>query len=313
MNSRHPSSLPRRAVVLVSWTNAYSKPSALNVNGTRHQALTVDVCGHCRRRHNVASFPHTATISISGSPSLILVLTRTRVPLPVDMTLGTSTTSLPNQSEEAFPVSLALQLSGGGLGQENRKDTSAEPTTRRRVSIRARASKRRSLSPSPFEPERATRSSSTAVPAVPRLQGNMRVASTWALVEGKMLVVNPNDSNSLYSLDLERGKIVEQWKSCDNPSVSAIAPNNELAQMTAGRVHPRHTLVGTSHNSLFRIDPRVSRNKLVRNSFKQQFLKNKFTGVTTTGSSKLVVTEKGNIRLADVIRKNAKTALPLLS
>lgn len=126
--------------------------------------------------------------------------------------------------------------------------------------------------------------------------------------DSKMVVMNPNDPNSLYSLDLERGKIVEQWKVDENLSVNAIAPDNKLAQTTA-----EHTLVGTSHNSLFRIDPRVSGNKLVQSQFKQYVSKNKFSGVTTTGSGKLAVaSEKGDIRLFDAIGKNAKTALPPL-
>lgn len=126
--------------------------------------------------------------------------------------------------------------------------------------------------------------------------------------DSKMVVMNPNDPNSLYSLDLERGKIVEQWTVDENLTVNAIAPDNKLAQTTA-----EHTLVGTSHNSLFRIDPRVSGNKLVQNQFKQYVSKNKFSGVTTTGSGKLAVaSEKGDIRLFDAIGKNAKTALPPL-
>jgi len=66
-----------------------------------------------------------------------------------------------------------------------------------------------------------------------------------------------------------------------------------------------------SHNSLFRIDPRVSGAKLVDSQYKQYAGKNKFSGVTTTASGKLAVaSEKGDIRLFDSIGKNAKTALP---
>jgi hypothetical protein len=49
----------------------------------------------------------------------------------------------------------------------------------------------------------------------------------------------------------------------------------------------------------------------VDSQYKQYTSKNKFSGVTTTGSGKLAVaSEKGEIRLFDSVGKNAKTALP---
>jgi len=114
--------------------------------------------------------------------------------------------------------------------------------------------------------------------------------------------------NSLFELDIERGKIVEEWKVNENIPVNYIAPDNKYAQMT-----PEHTLVGASGNALFRIDPRLPHEKLVDSQYKQYVSKNKFSGVTTTASGKLAVaSEKGDIRLFDQIGKNAKTALPPL-
>jgi hypothetical protein len=124
----------------------------------------------------------------------------------------------------------------------------------------------------------------------------------------KMLVMNPSEPNSLYHLDLERGKIVEEWKVHDDITVDHIAPENKFAQTTR-----EQTLVGASHNALFRIDPRVSGTKLVDSQFKQYVSKNKFSGVATTTKGGLAVaSEKGDIRLFDAIGKNAKTALPPL-
>ncbi|CAA7259820.1 unnamed protein product [Cyclocybe aegerita] len=124
----------------------------------------------------------------------------------------------------------------------------------------------------------------------------------------KMILQNPLDPNSLYSMDLERGKVVEEWKVHDDITVDHIAPDHKFAPTTR-----EQTLVGSSHNALFRIDPRVSGTKLVESQFKQYVSKNKFSGVTTTASGKLAVaSEKGDIRLFDSIGKNAKTALPPL-
>jgi len=124
----------------------------------------------------------------------------------------------------------------------------------------------------------------------------------------RMILQNPTDPNSLYSMDIERGKVVEEWKVHDDITVDHIAPDNKFAPTTR-----EQTLVGVSHNSLFRIDPRVSGNKLVDSQYKQYTSKNKFSGVTTTASGKLAIaSEKGDIRLFDSIGKNAKTALPPL-
>jgi hypothetical protein len=124
----------------------------------------------------------------------------------------------------------------------------------------------------------------------------------------KMVLMNPAEPHSLFSMDIERGKIVEEWKVHDDISVDHIAPDNKFAPTTR-----EQTLVGASDNALFRIDPRVSGTKMVESQFKQYVSKNKFSGVTTTASGKLAVaSEKGDIRLFDAIGKNAKTALPPL-
>ncbi|EPQ59431.1 VID27-domain-containing protein [Gloeophyllum trabeum ATCC 11539] len=124
----------------------------------------------------------------------------------------------------------------------------------------------------------------------------------------KMVLMNPGDPNSLYSMDIERGKIVEEWKVHDNVTVDMIAPESKFAPTTH-----EQTLVGGSHNAIFRIDPRISGNKMVDSQYKQYVSKNKFSDLATTASGKLAVaSEKGDIRLFDTIGKNAKTALPPL-
>ncbi|KAF9453087.1 VID27-domain-containing protein [Macrolepiota fuliginosa MF-IS2] len=124
----------------------------------------------------------------------------------------------------------------------------------------------------------------------------------------KMILMNPGDPNSLYSMDIERGKVVEEWKVHEDIPVLNIAPENKFAPTTR-----EQTVVGTSSNALFRIDPRISGDKLVESQYKQYVSKNQFSGVTTTRDGKLAVaSEKGDIRLFDSIGKNAKTALPPL-
>jgi VID27 C-terminal WD40-like domain len=126
--------------------------------------------------------------------------------------------------------------------------------------------------------------------------------------DASMVLQNPDAPNSLFNLDIETGKVVEEWKVHDDVPVEHMAPNTKFSQ-----AQPDRTLVGASHNALFRVDPRLSGNKMVDSQYKQYASKNKFSSVATTASGKLAVgSEKGDIRLFDVLGKNAKTALPPL-
>ncbi|CAE6538479.1 unnamed protein product [Rhizoctonia solani] len=126
--------------------------------------------------------------------------------------------------------------------------------------------------------------------------------------DATLVLMNEQNPNALYQMDIETGKIVEEWKISDHIEINAMNPDSKFAQMT-----PQQTLVGTSHNALFRIDPRVSGNKLVDSEYKQYATKAAFSSVTTTDKGQLAVaSEKGDIRLFDSIGKNAKTALPAL-
>ncbi|WWD02638.1 hypothetical protein V865_000678 [Kwoniella europaea PYCC6329] len=126
--------------------------------------------------------------------------------------------------------------------------------------------------------------------------------------DGDMLLLDPSNQNSVYRMDLEYGKVVDEWKVSESVEVNNIIPDSKYAQM-----NPQQTFIGHSHNGLFRIDPRVSGNKLVESQFKQYATKNDFSAATTTESGKLAVaSNKGDIRLFDQIGKNAKTALPAL-
>ncbi|GAA5863919.1 hypothetical protein JCM8547_005280 [Rhodosporidiobolus lusitaniae] len=123
-----------------------------------------------------------------------------------------------------------------------------------------------------------------------------------------MILSNPLAPGSLYKLDLETGKVVDEYKVSSDFSVSNFLPDSKFAQTTQ-----QQTFIGTSHNGLFRIDPRLSGSKLVESEFKQYATKAAFSAAATTESGKLAVASaKGDIRLFDKLGKNAKTALPAL-
>lgn len=150
----------------------------------------------------------------------------------------------------------------------------------------------------------------TAIERVKDLEGNSFNPGKIMLhnQDADMLMLNPNNKNALFRMDLEYGKIVDEWKVSDEVEVANILPDSKYAQM-----NPQQTLIGHSKNGIFRIDPRVSGNKLVESQFKQYVTKNDFSAAATTESGKLAVaSNKGDIRLFDTIGKNAKTALPAL-
>ncbi|KAK0645077.1 Vacuolar import and degradation protein 27 [Lasiodiplodia hormozganensis] len=123
-----------------------------------------------------------------------------------------------------------------------------------------------------------------------------------------MILQNPDNPNSLYRLDLERGAVVDEWKVHDDIPVSIFAPEKKYSQMTG-----EQTLLGLSHNALYRIDPRLSGNKLVDSNLKQYTVKNDFSAAATTEKGYIAVaSNKGDIRMFDRLGINAKTALPAI-
>ena len=73
------------------------------------------------------------------------------------------------------------------------------------------------------------------------------------------------------------------------------------------------TFLGLSDNALYRIDPRLSGNKLVDSELKQYASKNAFSNAATTEQGYIAVaSEKGDIRMFDKLGLRAKTALPAL-
>lgn len=123
-----------------------------------------------------------------------------------------------------------------------------------------------------------------------------------------MVLQSENDPNNLYRMDLEYGKVVDEWKVHDDIPVHVYAPENKFAQQTG-----EQTFLGLSKNALYRIDPRLAGNKLVDSELKQYTSKNDFSAAATTEQGYIAVaSNKGDIRMFDRLGINAKTALPAL-
>ena len=74
-----------------------------------------------------------------------------------------------------------------------------------------------------------------------------------------MILQNEANPNSLYRMDLEYGKIVDEWKVHDDIPINTFAPENKFAQMTG-----EQTFLGLSRNALYRVDPRLARQQACR-------------------------------------------------
>lgn len=120
---------------------------------------------------------------------------------------------------------------------------------------------------------------------------------------------DPTDTK-IYKVDLTKGEVVEAWEADDKEKLESFAPISKFAGLTN-----EQTLNGISANALFRIDPRLSGKKIVKDkTFKGYKTKNNgFATMTTTDQGYIAVgLSDGGIRLYDRLGLNAKSALPAL-
>lgn len=151
---------------------------------------------------------------------------------------------------------------------------------------------------------------STSINKVANLKGKQFAPSKIMLhsQDRNMVLQDPNDANRVFRMDLEVGKVVDEWKVHDDIPINIFAPENKFAQKTG-----EQTFLGLSKNALYRIDPRLSGNKLVDSELKQYVSKNDFSAAATTEKGYIAVaSNKGDIRMFDRLGINAKTALPAL-
>ncbi|KAF3206152.1 hypothetical protein TWF191_001503 [Orbilia oligospora] len=126
--------------------------------------------------------------------------------------------------------------------------------------------------------------------------------------DSSMILQNPSNAHSVFKMDIETGKIVDEWKVHDDIPIINYVPENKFAQLTN-----EQTFIGHSKNAIFRVDPRISGNKMVDSELKQYLSKNEFSAAATTEKGYIAVaSNKGDIRLFDRLGINAKSHLPAL-
>jgi hypothetical protein len=126
--------------------------------------------------------------------------------------------------------------------------------------------------------------------------------------DSALVMQDPNSADHLYRMDLEYGKVVDEWRIGDGVNLTSFAPTTKFAQTTG-----EQTLVGATKGALFKIDPRLSGDKLVYDQMKVTTASNEFSALTTTSKGYLAVASaKGDVRLYDRLGINAKTHIPAL-
>lgn len=138
--------------------------------------------------------------------------------------------------------------------------------------------------------------------------------------DSRMLLQDPSRPTSVFCMDLDRGKVVDEWHMTTSDSsltnqmqsafaIESLVPSAKYSQMT-----PEATVIGVGSRSIFRIDPRLPGVKRVAEESKTYQTKTAFACGATTGSGNLAVASaRGELRLfsGDRLDKRAKTLLPM--
>lgn len=149
----------------------------------------------------------------------------------------------------------------------------------------------------------------TTIDGLKTLDGKPLEAKNMMLHQRDQDMVVSGLEDKLYKLDLNRGKVVEEWDMSGKESLASYGPNSKFSQLTN-----EQTFTGVSANGMFRIDPRLSGSKIVKENHKQYKTKNnKFLSFTTTEDGYIALaSEQGDIRLYDKLGGNATSKIPSL-
>jgi len=126
--------------------------------------------------------------------------------------------------------------------------------------------------------------------------------------DNSLLMLNKDaydsDENKIYKMDLNVGKVVEEYNT-DLEYIKGLCPTSKYAQLTGEK-----TFLGYRENSLFILDPRLSKQNYMDVAYKYT-TNPKFTCMATTGNGNIVVgNETGKISLYNRIGVKATTVLP---
>ncbi|CEP64611.1 Vid27p LALA0_S12e02894g [Lachancea lanzarotensis] len=123
-----------------------------------------------------------------------------------------------------------------------------------------------------------------------------------------MIIQDKNDPSRIFKLNLERGKVVEEY-SAGGKDILKYSHSKKFDQLTN-----EQTFLGISGKSIFRLDPRISgENKVVTEENKDYATNYGFSSLATSQDGYVAIgSGKGDIRLFDKLGIRAKTLIPAL-
>ena len=140
--------------------------------------------------------------------------------------------------------------------------------------------------------------------------------------DNKMLMLNNGNGNSIFCMDMNRGEIIEEWKTSDvGYKVKNILPEHRLAQL-----EDVQTFVGVNGTGAFRIDPRLKSQEKQMDNYGFRYNRStnpNFSCAATTEHGDLIMgSNRGDVRLfsqyqltnenmADQMKTKAKNQLRL--
>jgi len=121
----------------------------------------------------------------------------------------------------------------------------------------------------------------------------------------KMILMAPGDRQKAFVMDLNAGKVCEEWQGPKDFEFGALAPGTKYQTITGGSL-----IAGVNSNTVFRLDPRISqKNKLADNRVNKTNFQ--FNCLATNEEGNIGVgSAKGEIRLLSEASKIPKVLLP---
>lgn len=120
----------------------------------------------------------------------------------------------------------------------------------------------------------------TSISKIADMDGNMFSPRKVMLhqQDSKLILLHPDNKKKLHMMDLEYGKVVDEWTVDGNTHVNDIVPDSKYAQLTHSQ-----TMIGINDKAMFQLDGRLAGNKMASGTLSQYKTKVGLSAATTTG------------------------------
>lgn len=122
-------------------------------------------------------------------------------------------------------------------------------------------------------------------------------------LDRKMLMLEKGNSDSVFLLDMEKGKIVQEIQGSGNGAIKDISLGTKLDFL-----EPSSVFYGVEGQNIFQMDPRASNAIVNQRPYKTDYM---FAKIATSSDGQFAVgSENGQIRMYNQVGGNAKNLIP---